>query len=258
MVLRQAPRNISGLLSTALLVLFSAASLNCATSAFPAPEVRMRLFGDVDLARDKALAEKVEQAVKEAGISKEDSTYESDVRVIDGSIPEGITLTEQGSQISVAKSHQARYRVLGAVNAKVTWPENYFYRNVYWTTGDYQSTWQKALCWPQAPLKLLTLGIWNIVPISWPCWMIGESRDEAQRTAMLIHGLTIGVSEMGGNLLLITGHGGTTVTTINAQTGQQLGQTTTPATAMGGFAIEVTHDAEVAPPPDAKPDPTRI
>ncbi len=253
-----AAANTSQLLGMVVLTMCAAANLNCASVPFPAPDVRVRLFGDVDLARDKVLAKKVDAAVEAAAISKKDATYDSDVRVLDGSIPEGIVLSEQGSQITVAKSHAGRYRVIGSVKAKVVWPENYWLRNVYWTTADYQSIWRKALCWPQAPLKAVTIGLWNIVPTSWPCWMTTEFRDETQRTAMLIHGLTIGTSEIGGNLLLITARGATTITTVNAQTGQQLGQTTTPATAMSGFAIEVNDDASSESPADSKPAPTRI
>lgn len=254
----RAPVAISQMVGTVALTMCALVNLNCASAPFRSPEVRVRMFGDVDLARDRALAEKIAAAVDAAGIAKEDCTYKSDVRVLNGSIPEGISVTEQGSQIAVAKSHAGRYRVLGSVNAKIVWPESYFFRNVYWTTGDYQSVWRKALCWPQAPLKLLSAGVWNIVPTSWPCWVVGESRDEGQRTEMLINALTIGVSEAGGNLLIITSHGSTTLTTINANTGQQLGQTTTPATAMSGFVIEVIQDAEVEPAADTEPEPTRI
>jgi hypothetical protein len=63
---------------------------------------------------------------------------------------------------------------------------------------------------------------------------------------------------MGGDLLLITGHGATTITTYNANTGQQLRQSTTPATGMVGFSIQVNESAEPEPPPEKKANPLAI
>lgn len=35
--------------------------------------------------------------------------------------------------------------------------------------ADYASSWRKVYCYPQVPLTWLTLGIWQVIPLSYPC-----------------------------------------------------------------------------------------
>ena len=35
---------------------------------------------------------------------------------------------------------------------------------------DYRETWRKAVCYWQAPLEWVSLGLWSIVPLSYPCF----------------------------------------------------------------------------------------
>ena len=163
-------------------------------------------------------------------------------------MPPGIILSDNGTTIAVAEGYEGQYETIGAVEVKYVF-HNYALQNLYFTTGDYQETWRKAVCWPQAPLKMLTLGAWNILPFSWPCWVSGDDTDERGRTKVMSRALAQGVKAMGGNLLLITGHGQTVITTVNASTGAQIGQSVTPATGMSGFAIKV-----LKPHPDEEPD----
>ncbi len=224
----------SGLVYLLTVALFSGSLASCATAPFPKPKIRARIFGEVDAERDARIAKIIDATEAVEG-----------VRILEGTIPEGITLSDNGNMITIEEGYRDRYETLGAAEAQIVWPDGYFFQNVYWTTADYQESWRFALCWPQAPLKLLSMGIWNLVPISWPCWMVGEQRNENERRKILMDGLAKAVKVMGGNLLLITGYGNTVTTTISAQTGAQIGQSVTPATGMGGFAIKVnTGEAE--------------
>lgn len=70
--------------------------------------------------------------------------------------------------------------------------------------ADYKSTGRKALCYPQVPLTWITLGIWLLVPSSYPCWgnAMKTQDDWVANLRLLGHAA-------GGNLVLaLRGAGG--------------------------------------------------
>ena len=45
-----------------------------------------------------------------------------------------------------------------------------FYKSFYWTS-DFKNPTIDVYCGVQAPLKAVTLGVWNVVPLAWPCYI---------------------------------------------------------------------------------------
>jgi hypothetical protein len=73
-----------------------------------------------------------------------------------------------------------------------------------------EQRWRKGLCYWQVPLAWLTLGIWKVVPLGYPCdpviWHTGGLRKiggRDQRRALLRHGLQIEAERLGGDAIML-------------------------------------------------------
>jgi hypothetical protein len=104
--------------------------------------------------------------------------------------------------MQILPGYQGTYQVLGFVKAEYD-TQDLSDLNVFWVHKHYKETWKQILCYPQAPLKCLTLGAWNIIPTSWPCWKKLPSTEE-ERREFLIEVLMKGTKAMGGNLLVLS------------------------------------------------------
>jgi hypothetical protein len=182
--------------------------------------------GRVDLDRNQAVVQRAEQMKQEP----------DNVEIFGGKMPEGLELTEEGSKIVVAPGFENRYQVLGTVESDYSKKINSaILKNLYWT-WDYEETWRKALCWPQAPLKALSLGIWVLVPTAWPCFAKIPGEEEERQKAHLVQ-LKKLTAAMGGNLVVLSSSGDLQVTTINARSGAVMGQSITKDMSLKGFAL---------------------
>jgi hypothetical protein len=188
------------------------------------PLVSVTKFGEVDTSGDKSINESAKKIVDT-----------SDVKVISGSFPEGLTLVEQSSKIVVLPGYENKYDIIGEADAdylKALKP----LQAVFWV-GEYDEPWRRNLCYPQAPLKLLTFGLWGIFsPTAWPCSEKAPS-EELDRKAALIDELKKGVKAAGGNLLVIAGSTSLTVNTYN-QYGSHVNTSFTPMTGLKGFIVK--------------------
>lgn len=174
---------------------------NCATYR---PTASIHSFGDFDPARDRALSEAAEDR----------SVDVSGVRVVVGSPPDGLELADNGFKLIVKDGYQSAYQVLGTVHvAYLRDLENAIVRNLFWT-WNYEQSWRKVLCYPQVPLKILTLGIWYIVPTEYPCLAVVPS-NEHDREADLVTALRRGAKVMGGNLVFLSRLNGANVDVIS-------------------------------------------
>ena len=166
------------------------------------PGIRANRFGAFDPEANDALSTRAEARSDDPAIE-----------VLRGSIPEGLDIVDGGSKIIVLPSHQDRYEVLGTVEADYLKNASGF-RNLMWT-WTYDEAWRNALCWPQAPLKLATGGVWaSIVPLAYPCNKVAPS-DEKDRQIALVHELKKGAAEMGGDLVYLHGFSDLSVTTTH-------------------------------------------
>jgi len=166
------------------LCIFSA----CATIRLP-QEARVNVFGEARAGQNALLSE----SAASAGPSPS-------VEIISGRVPTGIDL--RGNEIAIRPNYRDRYEVLGTV--AVT-PGSTGFRNFFWTNAVDQ-TWAKVLCYPQAPLKLATLGIWGVIsPLNWPCIYTKRPAQEAMDDAQRFAALRRAANVMGGNLVLVPG-----------------------------------------------------
>lgn len=179
-----------------LLSLLASTSIGCATLR---PAVSVTRFGDVNPKADRELA---------LAAAKSEESAE-DVRVVQGQLPEGLELLEQSTTIAVARGYEQSYQVLGTVEADYgPVGSSLGITNLFWAP-DYDEGWRKALCYPQVPLKILTMSLWVAVPLHYPCWATIPGEDE--RMEPLIQHVRKGAKAMGANLVVLTATGGISV-----------------------------------------------
>lgn len=161
----------------------------CVGCYSPAYRDTVHVFGSVDLERDEQIAMQAEQLAW-------DGDYRH-VRMLIGTTPEGIGLVEGGTQIAVAPGYEDRYAVLGSATSELPFVR---LQAIFWYASmhDSEGTFLPAWCSWQAPLRALTLGLWSLVPLSYPCF---PSVDPDPR----LHAIELRrmASAMGGNLVII-------------------------------------------------------
>ena len=161
----------------------------CVGCYSPAYRDTVHVFGSVDLERDEQISVQAEKLAW-------DGDYRH-VRMLIGTTPEGIGLAEGGTQIVVAPGYEDRYAVLGSASSELPFVR---LQAIFWYASmhDSEGTFLPAWCSWQAPLRALTLGLWSIVPLNYPCF---PSVDPDPR----LHAIELRrmASAMGGNLVII-------------------------------------------------------
>ena len=134
----------------------------CATAQYT---VEATIYGEVDLARQRQIS-------KDVHTHPWDHDYP--VRVVQGKLPEGLLLLDGGQTLSIEAGFESRFEILGELTSTFAdSPGDVGFANVYWYNDlhDSHSRGRDIYCKAQAPLRLLTLGIWSIfVPFNWPCF----------------------------------------------------------------------------------------
>ena len=192
------------------------------------PKAELTTFGSFDPARDKALAEQA-NTLEAAG----------PITVVAGTVPEGLSLVEEGSKLVVLEGYQDRYRVLGEARGDYSEALSKNFINTFYGAWKYEETpWRRGYCYPQVPLKVATLGIWALIPFHYPCTASLDRTEEGRQIA-LIEEMKKATQVMGGNLLIVTG--GTTQTTlaVDRTTGRVVSSSNLPYVGMSGFAVAV-------------------
>ena len=173
------------------------------------PSMRANAFrdGEPDLDYDESVVLKASNLEKTPNVT-----------IYAGKFPAGISLAEAGSKVVVEKEHEGEFIVLGAIETdySANMSEAYL-RNLFWT-WNYDETWRKWVCWPQAPLKLITLSLWNIVPTAWPCGAKIPS-EEKDRQKAHYERLKRLAAAMGGNMVMVSGKSALHVSTQMQDTG---------------------------------------
>lgn len=204
------------------IICVAVAATGCATLK---PKVSVSSFGDVNIQRDKEISVKAKTI-----------TDTADVKVISGAMPEGLSLQEQSSKLVILPGYESKYSIIGSVDGDYVKAMTYFEFLWYPELG-YDGDWRETLCHPQAPINVMTLGIWSVFsPTAWACNRKIPS-DENDRKAGLIEQLKKGVKAAGGNLLIITAESSLTVTRVNKY-GDHLGSTVSPSMGMQGFIVK--------------------
>jgi hypothetical protein len=117
------------------------------------PRMEWRGAGEADPGRDRGVETQFHDTSGKA-LEAAPATQPA-VKVMLETIPEGIELKENVLSVKDGYQHQ----ILGRFNLK----------------GDagffpgYEAGWKGPVCYPQRVLALLTLGVWMLVPTSYPC-----------------------------------------------------------------------------------------
>lgn len=185
---RPLPRT-SALITFALLY----APLQLAACATMPPAVHVKTIGRVQPAWEQRVSKLATHPRK---LAEQAET----VAVYLGALPTGLSLAPDGSLL-LSPGAQRKYQLLGEIRADYHSHTNEGWKNVLWT-WEHKSQRRDALCAVQAPLKLLTLGLWNILPIAWPC--MAEVPDEPHlRRRDLVDGIKRGTKALGGDFAVL-------------------------------------------------------
>lgn len=93
---------------------------------------------------------------------------------------------------------------------QISFPTMENFARLFWF-GDYrpEQRWRKGLCYWQVPIMWLTLGVWHIVPIYYPCvpgfWHTGAMREIAgkrKRNEILADALRAEACRLGGDAVV--------------------------------------------------------
>jgi hypothetical protein len=98
---------------------------------------------------------------------------------------------------------RSQYEVLGSVFVEELTPGAMSLRNALWYQ-QFESRGLFGYCVWQMPLKILTLSLWNIVPLAWPC-IAGNPSSAADRLAYLLPYARRVTAEMGGDTAVLVG-----------------------------------------------------
>lgn len=159
------------------------ASLGCASTTFAA---KIESIGEF---RDPApLVERVGQ------MSNADAA--SVKAYVGGNYPEGVSF--QDSKII---ADPARFQLLGAVEAT---QNPTLVAGLGWWIYHYREDerWRVGYCAWQVPLGWVTLGLWGIVPIHYPCGV--SQGTEEDRRAEIVRTLQKATKALGGDVLIVT------------------------------------------------------
>lgn len=160
--------------------------------------------GDVDLARDRAVVD----AAKELEETPE-------IPVFRGKLPPGINIKDNGTVIEIAPSHAGEYEVLGKVESDYTKGMSSAVVNNLWWTWDYEQGWRKGLCYPQIPLKIVTLGIYSYFsPLHWPCMAVVPTSEESRQETHYAN-LKRLAKAMGADFVVLAAKSALEVTTVS-------------------------------------------
>jgi hypothetical protein len=120
--------------------------------------------------------------------------------------PEGLTINEEGAFVI---KDEEKYELLGKV---YTYLDNetsasYIFGNFYRYPED--QGWRRYYCYWQDPITWLTLGLWNAMPLYYPCFTSESNipHDKLMRKRRIIQMLKKITKAAGGDLVVITSLG---------------------------------------------------
>lgn len=123
------------------------------------------------------------------------------IRVVRDAPLDGVESDARGRPV-VPLQTMGRYRYLGEIeSARARSYTSQAFASVLWMPEMHETTAPalRAMCWAQAPLRALTLGVWSVLaPTSWPCFALYDREDE-----MHVAELKRAAFAMGANTLLM-------------------------------------------------------
>ncbi|MFO0725451.1 MAG: hypothetical protein U1E65_16830 [Myxococcota bacterium] len=164
-----------------LVLLMSGLPMGCMT-AHAAPKIHFDGNWAEDPAKDRQMREMLSKA--ETRVLKAEDTEGVDVFI--GKIPSGLKL-EQGI---LSADEGSGLQILGKAVFEASTGTQFGF-------PDYEQGWRKGMCYWQAPLTWVTLAIWSIIPLNYPCGVDNmRSKEDVLRATK---GL---VKELGGDFFV--------------------------------------------------------
>lgn len=177
-------------MSRSRIALFLLLAAGCSGCYTPQYLKTVRVFGDFDPARDLRLAEKAE--------SLPWNDARTDIRVVGGRMPAGISLSEESRLLTIDEAASSRYTVIGSAVSTVP-ASGYTALYWYYPMHDREGSFRPAFCSWQAPLRAVTFGLWSLfVPLNYACLV-----DESPDGQVHLRELKRMAAAMGGNLVVV-------------------------------------------------------
>jgi hypothetical protein len=212
-------------LSFLIIGLVSALIGGCATRRYL---TEVDLFGDIDLQKSEELSL---QALK-----KPWENYP--VRVIQGKLPKGLSFNEKYSELKIDEQYEDTFQIIGTITSKHE-PGSSL-RDWLWYTPLHEgvhSDLRINYCKAQSPLKSITLGLWALVPLYYPCTG-GFPSDRVENLSIHIKELKRTATEMGANLVILADITDSEMTTITGTYGNNISWVTTTSETIRGVAVK--------------------
>jgi hypothetical protein len=123
-------------------------------------------------------------------------------------LPKGITL-KQDQDIKISPSSE--YILVDKIYLKVPFLSNPYIHNgtIWFYSYRPEEGWRKPFCHVQVPLHWVTLGLWSLVPLSWPChvsmlniYLSDSSDTKRDRHYLLLQGLKAEALRLKGDAVI--------------------------------------------------------
>jgi hypothetical protein len=119
------------------------------------PTAEFTGYGDANPERDIEIAERFE--ANETPIAES-----AKIRVLIDTIPEGLVFDDGQLSVTEGYAHEIR----GKFSLRNSGLLGFYFFAWFFP---YEDDWRKGLCYWQVPLEWVTLGLWSVVPTSYPC-----------------------------------------------------------------------------------------
>ncbi len=153
----------------------------------------------------------------------------------------------------------AQYETLAQVRVALPSPSSLKVRNLFWY-NDFESHDRFVYCVWQTPLRVVTLSLWNLVPLAWGCFAANPS-DPLERLDFLSKYARRVAAAMGGDAVLLRNTQDSTETHIQANTTRPRGLPMTMTSAETTVEVQMNTGAtfevlrrRAAAPPTAQPE----
>ncbi len=128
------------------------------------------------------------------------------VKVVFNDLPDGLSLDRSGEILRISDEFSGRYKIVGAVLIKPKFtPPDLRLRQMLWYVPldrSRHSAARRVFCAAQAPFRALTLGLWNIVPLNYPCFA-SYPKEGNKNLGVQLKNLKKAAARLGGNLVVV-------------------------------------------------------
>jgi|GEM_PF-5057496 len=186
------------------------------------------LFGDIDLQKGEELALQ----------SREKLWKDYPVRVIQGKLPKGLSFNEKHSELKIAEQYEDTFQLLGTITS--AHDSSSALRDWLWYTPLHEGVhggFRVNYCKAQSPFKTVTLGLWALVPLYYPCTG-GFPSDRVENLSIHVKELKRTAAEMGADLVILADITDSEMTTITGTYGSNIAWATATKETIRGVAVK--------------------